>query len=72
MAAPKSVLGELHEALAQLMLNELRWYMDQDPPIPLQAADKAAMAKFLKDNDITCDPADAADGATIQVGCKRL
>ena len=30
MAAPKSVLGELHEALAQLMLNELRWYMEQD------------------------------------------
>lgn len=27
MAAPKSVLGELHEVLAQLMLNELRWYM---------------------------------------------
>lgn len=61
MAAPKSVLGELHETLAQLMLNELRWYMEQDPPIPLPAADKAAMAKFLKDNAITCDPADAAD-----------
>lgn len=58
MAATNSVLGELHEALAQLMLNELRWYMEQDPPIPLPAADKAAIAKFLKDNSITCDPAD--------------
>lgn len=58
MAANNSVLGELHEALAQLMLNELQWYMEQDPPIPLPAADKAAIAKFLKDNSITCDPAD--------------
>ena len=47
MAANQGVLGELHEALAQLMLNELRWYMEQDPPIPLPAADKAAIAKFL-------------------------
>lgn len=58
MAAKQGILGELHEALAQLMLNELRWYMEQDPPIPLPAADKAAIAKFLKDNSITCDPAD--------------
>lgn len=58
MAAKQGALGELHEALAQLMLNELRWYMEQDPPIPLPAADKAAIAKFLKDNSITCDPAD--------------
>ena len=59
MAAKQGVLGELHEALAQLMLNELRWYMEQDPPIPLPAADKAAIAKFLKDTSITCDPADS-------------
>lgn len=58
MAAKQGVLGELHEALAQLMLNELHWYMEQEPPIPLPAADKAAIAKFLKDNSITCDPAD--------------
>ena len=61
MTATKTVLGELHEALAQLMLNELRWYMEQDPPIPLPAADKAAIAKFLKDNAITCDPAASDD-----------
>lgn len=58
MAAKQGILGELHEALAKLMLNELQWYMEQDPPIPLPAADKAAIAKFLKDNSITCDPAD--------------
>lgn len=58
MAAKQGTLGELHEALAKLMLNELQWYMEQDPPIPLPAADKAAIAKFLKDNSITCDPAD--------------
>jgi hypothetical protein len=58
MAAKQNILAEVHEALAQLMLNELRWYMEQEPPIPLPAADKAAIAKFLKDNSITCDPTD--------------
>ena len=31
MTAAKDTLGELHEALAQLMLNELRWYMSWLP-----------------------------------------
>lgn len=61
MAASNTILGELHEALAQIMLDELRWYREQDPPIPLPAADKAAIAKFLKDNAITCDPAEKGD-----------
>lgn len=61
MAAKPSVMAELHEALAQLMLDELRWYAEQNPPIPLPAADKAAIAKFLKDNAITCDPAVSDD-----------
>ena len=59
MKASSELLGQLHAALAQLMLDELRWYQEQDPPIPLPAADKAAIAKFLKDNAITADPADA-------------
>lgn len=61
MAASNSVMGELHEELARIMLDELRWYREQDPPIPLPAADKAAIAKFLKDNSITCDPAASED-----------
>ena len=61
MKASSELLGQLHAALAQLMLDELRWYQEQDPPIPLPAADKAAIAKFLKDNAITCDPASSDD-----------
>lgn len=59
MAAKESVLGELHAFLAEQMLLELKWYRDNDIPVP--AADKAAVAKFLKDNAITCDPADKGD-----------
>jgi hypothetical protein len=59
MAAKQSFLGELHEFLAEQMLLEMKWYRDNEIPVP--AADKAAVAKFLKDNLITCDPADQAD-----------
>lgn len=59
MAAKLSVMQELHAELADLLLHELRWYREQEIPVP--AADKAAIAKFLKDNSITCDPADASD-----------
>ena len=59
MAANTNAMGELHELLAQIMIDELRWYTQQDPPIPVPAADKAAISKFLKDNNITCDPASA-------------
>lgn len=59
MAAKLSVMQELHAELADLLLYELRWYREQEIPVP--AADKAAIAKFLKDNSITCDPADAND-----------
>jgi hypothetical protein len=58
MAAKKDRLEELHGILAEVMLNELRWYMSQDPPIPVPAADKSAVAKFLKDNNVTADPMD--------------
>lgn len=59
MAAKESYLGELHEFLAEQFMIEGRWYRENDIPMP--AADKAAMSKFLKDNNITCDPADRAD-----------
>lgn len=64
MAAKQSVLSALHEALAQQMLDELNWYRDNEIPVP--AADKAAIAKFLKDNSISCDPADAAQLEALQ------
>lgn len=59
MAAKESKLSELHELLAAQMVDEINWYRDNDIPVP--AADKAAIAKFLKDNSITCDPADKGD-----------
>lgn len=60
MAASKDVMSELHTMLAEVMLEELRWYRDQNPPIPVPAADKSSIAKFLKDNDVTSDPLDAS------------
>ncbi|QHJ82362.1 MAG: hypothetical protein [Caudoviricetes sp.] len=59
MAAKQSMLAKLHELLAEQMIDEINWYRENDIPVP--AADKAAIAKFLKDNSITCDPADAGD-----------
>lgn len=59
MAAKESRLGELHAFLAEQFMIEMQWYRDNDIPVP--AADKAAAAKFLKDNNITCDPADRSD-----------
>ncbi|MNJ09282.1 hypothetical protein D3C77_34240 [compost metagenome] len=64
MAAKLSVMQELHAELADLLLHELRWYREQEIPVP--AADKAAIAKFLKDNSITCDPADKEDIAALR------
>ncbi len=61
MAASSDALGQLHQLLAEIMIEELRWYREQNPPIPVPAADKAAVSKFLKDNNITCDPADVKD-----------
>jgi len=52
MAAKSAKLEALHELLAQIMIDELEWYASQDPPIPVPAADKAAVAKFLKDNAV--------------------
>lgn len=59
MAAKREMMGRLHESLAQMMLDELEWYQSEDTNpdrIPMPAADKGAIAKFLKDNDVTCDP----------------
>lgn len=57
--ASLELMAELHAMLTETFIDDLRWYRDQGIPVP--AAEKAATAKFLKDNAITCDPADAAD-----------
>ena len=60
----QDVLRELHEKLANAMLEEVNFARDEGMPIP--AADKGAIAKFLKDNNITADPAANADLEALQ------
>lgn len=57
--ASLELMAELHAMLTETFMDDLRWYKEQGIPVP--AAEKAATAKFLKDNAITCDPADATD-----------
>jgi hypothetical protein len=57
--ASLELMASLHAMLTETFIDDLRWYREQGIPVP--AAEKAATAKFLKDNAITCDPADAAD-----------
>lgn len=64
MAASLDLMGRLHEMLAEAMLEELKFAKEEGMPIP--ASDKAAIAKFLKDNNVTADPAAAADLEALQ------
>ena len=68
MAANEDFLGLLHDATAQALMNKLKGtpILDEDgnetgEVIPPSAADIQAAAKFLKDNNITCDPTDVGD-----------
>lgn len=51
MAAKSSQLGNLHELITEMFINDIK--MCQDEGIPMSASDKAVIVKFLKDNDIT-------------------
>lgn len=51
MAASQSKLAELHEMLAEIMLEDLR--QSKAEGIPLPAANLGVIRQFLKDNDIT-------------------
>lgn len=62
-AATKNRLSELHKMFTEALIEELRTCRDEDGEfIPLPAADKSVIAKFLKDNDITAD----ADSTEMQ------
>lgn len=52
-AAKRSRLSELHRMFTEALIEELRQAKDDEVPLP--AADKSVIAKFLKDNDITAD-----------------
>ena len=59
-AATKSRLSELHRMFTEALISELKQAGDEE--IPLPAADKSVIAKFLKDNEITAD----ADSTEMQ------
>ena len=58
-ATPLAELQELHRLVAR-SLNQ-RITLDMDDGIPTDAATLGAAIKFLKDNAVTADPADADD-----------
>lgn len=66
MPAAPDKLDKLHSMLAQVMLSELEWYMSQEEQIPVPAADKAAIIKFLKDNNVTASPMDDQEIAALR------
>lgn len=55
-AATKSRLSALHLMFTEALIAELKQAGEEE--IPLPAADKSVIAKFLKDNDITADADD--------------
>lgn len=59
-AATKSRLSELHKMFTEVLISELKQAQDEELPMP--AADKSVIAKFLKDNDVTAD----ADSTEMQ------
>lgn len=56
MAGKKSRLSELHARFTEALIAELEEAGEAN--IPLPAADKSVIVKFLKDNDITADADD--------------
>lgn len=52
-AAKRSRLSELHRMFTEALIEEIK--QSKDDEVPLPAADKSVIAKFLKDNDITAD-----------------
>lgn len=63
MAASKSRLAELHEMLAEIMLEDLK--QSKAEGIPLPAANLGVIRQFLKDNDISAS-LDADDMKAIR------
>ena len=58
MAAKEAELSLLHSLLTTVFTLDCKTCIDEG--IPMAASDKLAIAKFLKDNAITCEP-DADD-----------
>lgn len=52
-AGSKNRLSELHAMFTELLMDEMK--LAKQEGIPVSAADKSVIAKFLKDNMITAD-----------------
>lgn len=63
-ASSKTELEELHRLITQSYKTRIE--MDLRDEIPTDAATLSGAAKFLKDNEITADPADKEDLAALQ------
>jgi hypothetical protein len=63
-ASSKAELEELHRLITQSYKSRIE--MDLRDEIPTDAATLSGAAKFLKDNEITADPADKEDLAALQ------
>lgn len=57
-------LNELHALIAKSLKNRIG--QDIDDNIPTDAATLGAAIKFLKDNNVTADPADSDDLAELR------
>jgi len=58
-AASLAELQELHKLIAQSLNERIR--QDMEDKLPTDAATLGAAIKFLKDNNVSADPADADD-----------
>ena len=63
-------LDQIHDLLADLLLNELQ--AAKEANIPLAAADKAAIARFLKDNGRTQGRGKSEDTAEMERQLKEM
>lgn len=67
MATDIKMMQRIHRKLSEVIIQELEFYLSEEAQgMPLPSSDKAAIAKFLKDNNITVDPADKTDLETLR------
>lgn len=64
MAATLRELQELHKLVAKSMTERVR--QDLEDGVPTDAATLGAITKFLKDNNVSADPADKEDLNTLR------
>lgn len=70
MAASIGELHELHRMITKSMTERIR--QDLEDNVPTDAATLGAITKFLKDNNVSADPADKEDLKGLQNDFMRL